>query len=63
MIGDDHFKALDRFHIVGLNGDKQRVYARLHGRDGGREANPASGLREFDFELVAPVFAELLEIF
>jgi hypothetical protein len=51
MIGEDLFKALDRFGIVGLDGDGQRILARLHGRDGGWEANLSSRLREFGFEL------------
>jgi hypothetical protein len=63
MFGDDLFEALDRFRILGLDRDEQRIRARLHGRDGGREANLSSDLRELDFELVAPVLAELLEVF
>jgi hypothetical protein len=62
MIGEDLFKALDRFGIVGLDGDGQRILARLHGRDDGWEANLSSRLREFDFEFVAPVLTELLEV-
>jgi hypothetical protein len=63
MIGDDLFELLDRFRIVGLDSDKQRIRARLHGGDGAREANPSSVSREFDFEFVAPVLAELLQVF
>ncbi len=63
MIGDDLLELLDRVRGVGFDGDEQRIRARLHGRDGGREANLSSVRREFDFEFVAPVLAELLEVF
>jgi hypothetical protein len=49
MISDDLFEPLHRCRIVGLDGDEQRIRARLYGRDGGREANLSSVLRELYF--------------
>src|SRR5580698_7430125 len=48
MSGEDLLELLDRFRILGLDHDEQRIRACLHGRDGGREANLSSGLRELD---------------
>jgi predicted dehydrogenase len=63
MRGDHAFHALDRFTLLAFDRDLKRISLRLENGDRGRKLDHASLLRKLDFQLVAPMLAELLHVF
>jgi predicted dehydrogenase len=63
MRGDHAFHALDRFALLAFDRDLKRFCPRLERGDRRRKLDHAFLLRKVDFQLVAPVLAELLHVF